>query len=582
MKIYRSLKGKTMRLGSQRGAGGEGEVWEVIGRPNLLAKTYHRGCSSTTEAKLKAMLDRPPAEPRGHTSVAWPKDLLYDGATCVGYVMPYMRDAATTIFNFEHPAARKKRFPTCNRRHLYQMGVNLSSALELVHHAGHVVGDFNEANILARPNGLLTFIDTDSFQISDGTGRIYRCGVGRPEMIAPEIQGKEGGEFDWNVEHDRFALAVHLFYLLVGVHPFNGVLTSGAQVESIDVHLIRAGVFPYCPNSVAKPPPKAVKHYERLAPGLRNEFERTFVAGNSDPSKRLPAAEWWRLLTDAQKALAKCRQCRTFNEPHLMQCFECGADLPAVQIGWQERVDAWDQKVKDWWWEYRQRALASLSAVLVIGIGALYYTFGSSPSPKAALGSAPSSKIVLEPATPQPVVKTVELKSSPPTIINQPDRGANVTDVIFAAQNMYNNRVCERDNKDTDKKISEYRETIARAEALKRQTTKSSDLAEYEDTILRCQNEIDFLTRNKENIDPRFGFSNYVQALDALTSVEQIKDGKNANDLQKALVKLVKRHAQLRFESRLPDEKAILADFDNLAITNAIAKQMEAPITSTR
>jgi DNA-binding helix-hairpin-helix protein with protein kinase domain len=39
-------------------------------------------------------------------------------------------------------------------------------------------------------NCLITLVDCDSFHITDARGRVFRCPVGKPEFVAPELQGK--------------------------------------------------------------------------------------------------------------------------------------------------------------------------------------------------------------------------------------------------------------------------------------------------------------------------------------------------------------------------------------------------------
>ena len=59
-----------------------------------------------------------------------------------------------------------------------------------IHDAGYVIGDLNQSNILVTSRGLVTFIDTDSFQVKED-GRRYLCLVRTPEYVAPELVGKD-------------------------------------------------------------------------------------------------------------------------------------------------------------------------------------------------------------------------------------------------------------------------------------------------------------------------------------------------------------------------------------------------------
>ena len=66
-------------------SGGEGAVYEVIGRPGLVAKIYHENKRSQKRyEKLSAMVSIPA---NTLPECAWPQELLFqDGAFC-GFVM---------------------------------------------------------------------------------------------------------------------------------------------------------------------------------------------------------------------------------------------------------------------------------------------------------------------------------------------------------------------------------------------------------------------------------------------------------------------------------------------------------------
>jgi serine/threonine protein kinase len=350
MKTLRSGSGKLLTLGREIGKGGEGCVWTLTSNPELVLKYYRQGPAESEDIfsarlveaseKIPAMIARPPKDPnRGHISIAWPIDIaLEESRSFAGFLMPYMQHQADLIYNFQQPKQRRERHPAFTRKHSFQAASNLASAVSLIHHAGHVVGDMNPANILCRDDGLITFIDTDSFQIAAAGGKRFRCCVGIDDWIAPELQGKRRGTFDWTELHDRFALAVHIFDLLVGFHPFNGVLKTGTQVNRINVTLIEKGVFPYVLNGIADPPPAGPARFARLSAETQAAFIRTFHDGAKLPSLRLSPGEWIRILTTQRDSLIKCQVCGNWSEPHATDCFHCSAPLAAT--GLQTRLTA--------------------------------------------------------------------------------------------------------------------------------------------------------------------------------------------------------------------------------------------------
>ncbi len=95
MTAYVSISNReVITLGQKLGEGGEGTVYEISGRPELIAKIYHAfQRTSERENKLRAMVANPPEDDTRrlsppHISIAWPVDVLYEQKQFVGYVMP--------------------------------------------------------------------------------------------------------------------------------------------------------------------------------------------------------------------------------------------------------------------------------------------------------------------------------------------------------------------------------------------------------------------------------------------------------------------------------------------------------------
>src|SRR5581483_11376743 len=112
--------------------------------------------------------------------------------------------------------------------YLVATGANLALAVEILHDADVVVGDFNERNILVSGEARVTLIDCDSMQITDpATEEKFLCPVGRPEFTAPELINADWRKTVRAPSSDLFALAIHLHQLLLeGSHPYDGVWHS--------------------------------------------------------------------------------------------------------------------------------------------------------------------------------------------------------------------------------------------------------------------------------------------------------------------------------------------------------------------
>ncbi|MDM8527311.1 hypothetical protein QUF58_03790 [Anaerolineales bacterium HSG24] len=350
--------GKTVKLTDEIGKGGEARVLNVASRDDHVAKIYHKPTDSR-EAKIIAMVHKPPDQPKSHVSLAWPTEVLYNQGEFVGFTMPKV-EGADTIFNFYNPQRRNKLYRNFSWHMMHRLAINLVNVVEAVHQKGHVVGDINESNILVTyevanvvqsvllrlaraftsrvetrflDDPLITFVDTDSFQVWDEQNQIHRSLVGKPEYTPPELQGVRFSEVDQEIPHDLFGLGVLLFQMLMeGFNPFAGVLSTGESVGRVDLYSIREGLFPYYKNSKVSPPP-AAPQFGRLHPTLQTAFVRCFVDGYHQPNQRPTALEWAHALHEAAQSLTTCwYEGHHIYSNHLEHCPWCYPSAPISQV----------------------------------------------------------------------------------------------------------------------------------------------------------------------------------------------------------------------------------------------------------
>lgn len=335
--IVESSSGERFTLGQAFSRGGEAQIWSLRNEANWVAKLYHRP-TPQHEAKLATMLAAPLKQGAGHPAVAWPLQLLYQQQRFVGYLMPRVH-ASRPLFHYYNGLRRAQlpeRYPW--PYFLHRTAQNLAAAVELVHAHHHVIGDLNESNVLVNPEALVTLVDTDSFQVQaaavpmlanplaspSAALQLYRSPVGKAEFTPPELQGVDFKTVDRTAQHDNFALAVLVFYLLMdGFHPFAGVLATTASVGRVDLYAMRQGYFPYAFNRQIQPPPGAPA-FGWLTPALQDAFRRCFVEGHRDPQQRPAAREWRQLLADAEGALTPCTgPTKHIYASHLATCPYC-------------------------------------------------------------------------------------------------------------------------------------------------------------------------------------------------------------------------------------------------------------------
>ena len=330
MNVYNARR-QPVALGAELGRGGEAVVYKLAVQPALLAKIYHGGSRDGYEEKLAWMQANPPDDPtraQGHSSIAWPNDLLYTpSGELVGYVMVNVQNAVPLLLVF-NPRSRAKTLPSFNRRYLHRAARNLAAALGALHASNYIVGDLNESNVMVTPSALITLIDANSFQVQRRVGSkpiLHPCPVGKPEYTPPELQGKTFAQVPRQPEHDRFGLAVLIFQLLMeGNHPFRAQWLGSDDPPPVEDR-IRAGAWPYAYKPILPlAPPRGGPGLNSLHPALAKLVRQCFVDGHADPRARPLPEEWEEALHTAEEALVACNLGHLYSN-HLARCPECQA-----------------------------------------------------------------------------------------------------------------------------------------------------------------------------------------------------------------------------------------------------------------
>ena len=301
MKVLTGRNSGRIQLTKQIASSGEGTVWETS-QKGYLAKQYHQPDGKRGQ-KLEVMLANPPHEPNHkhkHISFAWPHDLLEDNrGQVVGFLMPMISDSVKlpTIYN---PTLRNRKWPEFNWRYLHTAALNIASILQALHQDGYVVGDIKPQNLLVNSQALVSIIDTDSFQVQDPaapTTRIYRCPVGSEGFTPAELLGKDLSRFDQTEVHDRFRLAVIIYLLLFGEHPFKGEW-RGQGDSPQPTELIQKGLWAHSGDSSIKPGRYTIP-LDVVHPQLQACFRRCFTEGHQNPQSRPTAQAWAHVLKTA-------------------------------------------------------------------------------------------------------------------------------------------------------------------------------------------------------------------------------------------------------------------------------------------
>ncbi|MEI2578641.1 helix-hairpin-helix domain-containing protein [Scytonema sp. PRP1] len=324
MRLQDAISRTTVELYEEIANSGEGRIFRTS-RNGYLAKIYH-SVDQEKINKLWVMMKHPPIDPaasRGHTSIAWPNALLEDDhGRCLGFLMPLIQDGQTLI-NVYNPEMRKKNAAGFNWLYLHTTALNIATVLQALHAYNYVVGDLKPENLLVNAKGLVSIIDTDSFQIIDpNTGKVYRSPVASPEYTPHEMFGKDFQVVDRSEVQDRFGLAVIIWLLLFGYHPFSGKWVGIGDQSNPDER-IRNGHWMYGSTAMIRPGPSSMP-LNILHPTLQLYFRQCFDNGHSNPNSRPSAAAWVKALSSAKENLRNC----SFEQEHYYsqnygKCYWC-------------------------------------------------------------------------------------------------------------------------------------------------------------------------------------------------------------------------------------------------------------------
>ena len=262
--------------------------------------------------KIRHMADNPPRVlTAGWGQLCWPLDLVADRANNgapIGYVMPMARSGSVELSNVTNlrwpgknppPLAQKLDRSTAQglTRRMY-VACNITAAVHEIHKLGCVFVDLKPQNILIAPDGSISMVDLDSLQVRVG-GRVFHGPLGSPEYMPSESYRMNFGTMPViDPSWDRFSLAVIIYEILLGIHPFTATAKPTViGCETIE-DSIRFKMYVHGNNRgnlESIPPPHA--GITALPKELGELFKKTFDAVN--PAQRPATQEWGETLKNA-------------------------------------------------------------------------------------------------------------------------------------------------------------------------------------------------------------------------------------------------------------------------------------------
>lgn len=235
--------------------GGEGRIVLIPSEPDLVAKIYLPGIRPIQEAQFRAL------QQLDSGMFVRPLHLLSDAAGKVhGFLMHYLDKeffALSRLFNRAFLSSLSDSDSLINK-----VINRIVSAVEYAHTRQVIIGDLNPFNVMVNQQGEVRFIDTDSY----GTPAHPHSGVLLDDIRDFYYQGQVSQQSDF------FALAVLVYQLLTGCHPFKGIhpvykTLADREINRLPVFAQASGiVIPKCHTPLAD---KA----------LQAQFEMFFLQG---------------------------------------------------------------------------------------------------------------------------------------------------------------------------------------------------------------------------------------------------------------------------------------------------------------
>lgn len=294
-----SLKGNPLHLTASdcKASGGEGTVYAIPGKPNVLVKIYkdellqNPAKRAEIEKRIYDMLAI--SEDIDQSSFAWPRGVVCNNrGQVIGFAMN--RCSGISFQAFSGVKSIQQRFPKWTRRELVLVAQDFLTKLQYLASKKILVNDFNPANFLVDQKGHVSFIDCDSFQVPGEGGTIDITKTYFASHVAPELlMNPNLLAQPRNLHHVEFGAALTVFNILMcGLHPYSYFDPSHQSACGTPDENLRKGRCPLGPKALYRlPRGNWFNLWSYLNYKLKGAFIQTFRNGHQDPSKRATLAD---------------------------------------------------------------------------------------------------------------------------------------------------------------------------------------------------------------------------------------------------------------------------------------------------
>lgn len=320
---FQAEDGQLYTVISFLGQGGQGDAYRVRGADGEFAvKFYHQDFAKRPFAEnfrknlIRNVESGAPQLSNGDTATqfVWPLKIIRPEQGSFGYLMRLFPEdyesLGRVIMQSRFDAGLGKRMPLRWKSYFacVTAGLNIVRAFEILHASGLSYQDLNDGGFsINMDTGNVLICDCDNVA-PDGVN----LGVlGVMNYMAPEVVCRKALPSRYT---DEYSLAILLFRLFLHGHPMEGIrsreLHNSESMSRYEADQIIYGYMPhYClaPGGGNRPDPvrnhdvcQFMLSFPRV---LMDAFEQVFTKGVTDPSKRLTATEWRKVLLAVRDSL---------------------------------------------------------------------------------------------------------------------------------------------------------------------------------------------------------------------------------------------------------------------------------------
>lgn len=306
------------------GRGGQGIVYEVeLGSKRMALKWYLNAPGDAFYKNLNENISSGSPSP----VFLWPEYLTRKERGSFGYLMQLRPKG---YYEFGDFLLARRNFSSIEA--MINAAMKICDGFAKLHLKGLSYQDLNDGNFFINPTtGDVLICDNDNV-MPDGN----KSGImGKARYMAPEVVGGQAPD----KYSDRFSLAVILFMLFYGNHPFEGsrVLACPCMTEAYEKKFYGTDVvFIYDPDNDCNRPVRGVhnnviRRWMAFPSVLRQTFIKQFSPGVlGNPNSRLLENQWKKVFLGLKDMLIKCDKCHeeTFILDHTKpECISCDAEV---------------------------------------------------------------------------------------------------------------------------------------------------------------------------------------------------------------------------------------------------------------